>query len=50
MFEFETSISITWFLTGTISFDFGVAVNSITLETTPLIFDIEATFNEFKVT
>ena len=34
---------------GTTSFELGVTVNSITVEAEPLIFDIEAMFNEFSV-
>ena len=39
---FATSISTTWALTGTMSFELGVTVNSITLEAEPLIFSILA--------
>ena len=49
MFEFATSISTIWSLTGTTSFESGVTVNSITVDVEPLIFEIEATFKEFIV-
>ena len=49
MFEFATSISIIWFLTGTTSFEAGVTVNYITVDVLPLIFEIEETFKELIV-
>ena len=42
MVEFAISISNIWSLTGTMSFEDGCTVNSITLEALPLIFDILA--------
>ena len=47
--EFVTSISTTEFLTGTISFEFGTVVNSITVEAAALILDIDEIFNELIV-
>ena len=47
---FATSISNTWFLIGTISFEFGLTVTSITVEATPLTFSMLDTFKEFTST
>ena len=49
MVEFAISISNIWSLTGTMSFEDGCTVNSITLEALPLIFDIVVTCNELIV-
>ena len=49
MFEFATSISTIWFLTGTTSLELGVTVNSITDDDAPLIFEIDETFKELIV-
>jgi len=48
-FNTLVSISIIWSLTGTMSLESGVTVNSITVEAAPLIFDIEEIFKEFSV-
>jgi len=47
---FATSISNTWFLIGTISFELGLTVISITVEAAPRIFSIFETFNELTST
>ena len=46
--EFSISISIIWSLTGTISFEFGLVINSITEEVSPLISSIEEIFAVLK--
>ena len=43
----DTSISIVCVLTGTISFELGVTVNSTTVEAAPLIFSILAIVKAF---
>ena len=43
----DTSISIVCALTGTISFELGVTVNSTTVEAAPLIFSILAIVKAF---
>jgi hypothetical protein len=48
--EFATSNSNIWSLTGIISFEDGLTVNSTTVEESPLILDIEAIFNDVKIT
>ena len=48
--EFATSICSIWSLTGITSFELGLTVNSITVETHYLMFEIEAIFKDVKVT